>query len=77
MAPDADLNVGIEDVIINKSAMEGFHNDHPYVSDLLGIDEKGDNSNLAVDLQLGMDTFVVDSHNINCRVKFQDKSIIE
>ena len=60
-----------------KLAMEGIHNDHPYVSDVLKIDKEDDNSDLAVDLQLGTDTFVVDSHNINCRVKFKYKSIIE
>ena len=56
--------------------MEGIHNDRPYVSDVLGIDKEDDNSNLAVDLQLGMDTFVVDSHNINCRVNFSSMSSI-
>ena len=58
--------------------MEGFHNDHPYVSDLLGIDEEGENSDLAVDLQLGTDTFVIDSKNIGCREEtFEDEQQTE
>ena len=77
-APDADLNVGIEDVVINKKAMEGIHNDHPYVSDVLGIDKEDDNSDLAVDLQLGTDTFVIDSKNIGCREEtFEDEQQTE